>query len=666
METAYSHILRPLSIGATSFKNRVVGLPVYTGYAYQSGQVSDMMIDHYTDIARSGASMIVVANAAVSENGILSRYNLRVDSDEFIPGLHKLATAIKSAGAIACLQLNHAGKFAKSSNPIMPSTLDASHVAFNINSLKHFMEFFPLEKRFRLTQNFLKMASNWSQGMTEEEKVFLKQAYVKAVLRALEAGFQGIELHGASGYLLCQFLSGFTNKEIDGSPKSFSDRIWFPLQLVQEVKQHLPDTALFGYRIILEEWVPGGIDQKESLLWAKALQKENISYLSTSAGTYNSMFAPHVRHRMQKIAYMEKSIKKLNESVNVPVIAAGRITHPEIADRLIKNHVADLIGLGRPLRADKNWIKKSRSISEPIKICVNCNSCLKRVVLDRGFNCRRWTSFEQEKVDLDHKLLSVNFGSLWVISDKTDTTIYKNMLTNFLPSTDTIKSVLQPTVMFLTIKDGHRLRDKEIHDFVMWSNQTMRGIGFQHPTIQKMVRDLDSSPDKAIASEVSKKEYGIVLICRNEQESWRNRLPYRVRGKVVGMLGPAPNQNNVLVPIDMSGTTALILSFIRQNYGNSHALTFHFIHVLEDKGLQIEKRWEQLSKLAGYDISLPLELIPKSNDIAQTILEKIQSKQFGSVIMGKRSISMVKRWLLGTTSAAVLHKLKDESIFIIE
>lgn len=666
MKPTHAHLLLPLTIGSTFFKNRIIALPVYTGYAYPDGHVSDMMIEHYTGIARSGAAMVVVANAAVAENGIVSRYNLRVDRDEFIPGLRKLATAISSEGAIPCLQLNHAGKFAIGSELMMPSALDASHVAFNITSLKHFMEFFPLEKRFRLTQHFLKMASRWGNGMTEEEKEHIKQSYVNAALRALKAGFQGIELHGANGYLICQFLSGFTHRDIDGGLKSFSDRIAFPLQLVGEVKQRLPEDTLFGYRIILEEWVPDGIDLNESILLANRLEKEKISYLSTSAGTYNSMFSPTVKRRMHKIAYMETSVKKLSTSVNIPVITAGRITRPEAADRLIKNHVADFIGLGRPLRADNKWIQKSGTLSEPIKICINCNGCLKRVVLDKGFSCRRWTYGEQEKVDVGHRLLSVNFRSVWVISDIADITIYKTALTYFLPSTDTMKTVFLPTALFLNSTDGHPLSDQDIRDFVMWSDQSMQGLGFQVHHIRSTILDLDASPDKAIASEVEEKEYGIILICRNVEENWRNRLPYYIRGKTVGLLGTATHQNNVLVPIDMSGTTALILNFIRQHYGNSQLLTFHFLHVLEDKGLQIERRWEQLVTLAGYDIPLPLEMISSSNTIAQTILNKIQSRHYGSVIMGKRSLSKIKRWLLGTTSAAVLRGLKDESIFIVE
>ena len=106
-------IFSPFRLGFQQLTNRLVALPVYTGYAYSDGRVSPQLIDHYTKLAQSGVAMVVVANAAISLDGITSTYNLRVDRDEYIPGLARLAKAIRQNGVIACLQLNHAGRFAK-------------------------------------------------------------------------------------------------------------------------------------------------------------------------------------------------------------------------------------------------------------------------------------------------------------------------------------------------------------------------------------------------------------------------------------------------------------------------------------------------------------------------------------------------------------------------
>jgi len=138
-----------LKLGPHTLRNRVVALPVHTGFAHPDGRASDWMIKFYTRIAAK-AAMVVVANAAVSPDGTVSRFNLRADRDDYIPGLARLASAIQSQGALACLQLNHAGRFAKTPKPLLPSPIIADNLAFNRESLKEFMEFFPFDKRFGL------------------------------------------------------------------------------------------------------------------------------------------------------------------------------------------------------------------------------------------------------------------------------------------------------------------------------------------------------------------------------------------------------------------------------------------------------------------------------------------------------------------------------------
>jgi len=161
-----STLFSPINIGVHRLENRLVALPVYTGYAHPDGRVSSLLIEHYTRLAGSGVAMVVVANAAIASDGVISEYNLRVDRDEFIPGLNRLARSIKQSGALACLQLNHGGRFAKTGQPLLPSPIDGSSLSFNITSLKNFMEFFPLEQRFGLTHYFLNLAGKWRRAMS--------------------------------------------------------------------------------------------------------------------------------------------------------------------------------------------------------------------------------------------------------------------------------------------------------------------------------------------------------------------------------------------------------------------------------------------------------------------------------------------------------------------
>ena len=393
-------IFSPLRVGPLELKNRLVALPVYTGYAHPGGRVSALLTDHYTRLADSGVAMVVVANAAVAPDGIGSTYNLRVDHDEFLPGLTELAAAIKGHGALACLQLNHAGRFAKTEQPLLPSPADSENLAFNITALKDFMNFFPFEKRFRLTRYFLKLFSTWRRAMTLEDCQKVVKQFGDAAFRAFQAGFDMIELHGANGYLLCQFLSAFTNKGTSVTGGEFENRTAIPLAVIREVKQRLPANFPVGFRLLLEEWVPGGINLQEALTLAQILQDEGIAYLSATAGTYSSIFSAQSLKKMSKPAYMRDEVSRLTSQVTIPTIISGRITKPSLARTLINEGVADLIGLGRSLRADFDWVKKVKERREKeITYCINCNNCLKRVILDQGFNCSQWPRSLQESIN---------------------------------------------------------------------------------------------------------------------------------------------------------------------------------------------------------------------------------------------------------------------------
>ena len=262
----------PLQVANRRLKNRLVALPVFTGYAFPDGRVSPKLIRHYRRLADAGAAMVVVANVAVHPGGTTSRHNLRIDRDDHIPGLQRLAAAIQSGGAHACIQLNHAGRFAKTAHPHLASPVNASHLAYNIAAMKNFMHAFPLEKRFGLTHSFLKQFNSWRRGMSTPQIEACIADFRSAARRAREAGFDMIELHGANGYLLCEFLSPAANRRSSGYGGSFANRTAFPLAVVRAIRSLRPDNFPLGYRLLLEEWVPGGIDLEDAVAFARLLE----------------------------------------------------------------------------------------------------------------------------------------------------------------------------------------------------------------------------------------------------------------------------------------------------------------------------------------------------------------------------------------------------------
>jgi len=658
----YPSLFTPLKLGKYEIKNRLVALPVHTGFAHTDGSVSSWMVDSYSRLADSGVGMVVVANAAVSHDGVVSSFNLRADREEFIPGLSMLAKAIKERGAIACLQLNHAGRFAKTERPLLPSPITSSNLAFNVESLKGFMEFFPFEQRFVLTRYLIKKIKTWRNSMTEDDRERVINDFSEAAFRAYQAGFDMVELHGANGYLLCQYLSAFTNQIKSGFGGDFQGRTAFPLAVVRGVKKRLPRDFPLGFRLILREWVPGGIDLPEALAFAALLEKEGIVYLSASVGTYNSILSLPLLTAMSKIAYLEGDMAELKAGVDIPTIISGRITTPLAGERLIRAGSADLIGLGRPLRTDPEWVAKARFSHGKIIKCINCNWCLKRVVLEQGFSCSLWPRLKRERTDLEHKLLTRNNRSLWVIADPDDIKIFKRAFSLLVPEE---KGGATITVLFL--QGGGVLNFAEArHHFMAWARERFDILGFTHTPLEYIVRYFEESLEKVLYHEIKSKGYGRVVVCSNRKELWRERLLYRENAKAMLYLNSNHRNNRVLVAVDLSDITLLMMRFLKETHMEKKEFQFTFVHVVTDSSGHEDERWRELKKIAGFNENISLELIALKKNVVLTLINTIETGDYGTVVMGKRGIAGIKRWLLGSVSAGVLRNLTDQALFLID
>ena len=662
----YSDIFTSYQIKSYRLKNRIVAIPIYTAYAHPDGSVSALLIDHYKHLAGSGVSMVVVANAAVSPDGVVSRYTLRADRDEFIKGLTVLADTILKQGAVACLQLNHAGRFAKTDRPLLPAPIQSANLTFNIASLKNFMNFFPLEARFRLTRYFLKMASTWRHPMTSQDRERVIEQFGAAAVRGCRAGFDMIELHGANGYLLCQFLSSFTNRRASGESLSFQDRASFPIAVIREIKQRLPEDYPIGFRLILREWVPGGVNLNDAIEWAKILNREDIAYLSVAAGTYNSIFSSSAMKTMSRPGYLRNDVNVLSKSVTTPTIISGRILKPDIAHKLIQEGTADLIGLGRPLRADSRWVDKAKGGKGRLKVCIDCNWCLKRVVLDQGFSCKRWPKLQQERIDLKHQLLTRNYRALWVVTDMDEVAQFKKSFPMFLPDPKNMSTPINPTLLLLFNKHSGVIGQRVQHTLVPWGRMVLDRCGFVGGTFSAKSAKIKESPEEAVINEIDKGNHGVILLYRNRNDPWRERLLYKIRNKVVGLIDTNEYLSKVLVPVDLSTTTLLLLMFFRQTYVGKKGVDIRFVHVLTGPVGHTRHRWHELTKLVDFERPPLLELIRSKGDVAQDLIEMIHKDQYGTIIMGKRGLSRIKRWWLGSVSAGVLRGLSHQSLFLID
>lgn len=360
--TVESMLFSPFRIQGLVLNNRITMAPLYLGYANSDGTVSPLTLDHYAEMADSGAAMITVEHTMIHPTGIGTPNSLRIDDDRYISGLSALARVIKDRGVVAFLQINHCGRYA----------------------------FFAPEK---WTPSPIDVGGEMSREMTIEQIDDAIQAYAAAARRVKAAGFDGVEIHGGMAYLIVQFFSPRTNRRSDLYGGSLENRMRFPLAVFDAVKEAVGPDFPVGYRFSADEEVPDGLHLEETVFLAKALAERGVAYLSVMAGSYDAYALETYREKEKKEAHMVPYAAEIKRAVpDTPVITAGRIKTPDLAERILREGQADLIGLARVLLADPLWPKKAKGeIKEPIVSCdPHCIFCMKRTSSLKPAFCARW------------------------------------------------------------------------------------------------------------------------------------------------------------------------------------------------------------------------------------------------------------------------------------
>ncbi len=359
----YNSLFSEINIQGLILKNRLTMAPLYLGYAGEGGTVSEMLLEHYRIMAQSGVAMVVVENSTVDHPlGSGSNRTLRADIDDNLDGLKKLAATIKKDGALSCLQINHAGRFAHlAQEPVAPSAV----------------------KTFGRIPRVLEKV--------EIDRIMDK--YANAAVRAKTAGFDMVELHGGTGYLLAQFLSPRTNHRTDQYGGNLENRQRFALEVLKRVQDAVYGFPV-GYRFLADEWLPDGLQLDEAKQFAKSLAQAGIAYISVMGGTYESFSLPEIVEQSKQQGYMLDLAAEIRAGIDVPVIAAGRLATGGFADQAISEGKTDLIGLARVLWADPQWPKKVRDGQEAD--IVHCDpdcgdACMQMVMKGRPAFCVAWS-----------------------------------------------------------------------------------------------------------------------------------------------------------------------------------------------------------------------------------------------------------------------------------
>lgn len=352
MKEKYGALFEPISIGAIRMKNRISMPPMYMRYATAFGEVTERTIEHYVRRAKGGVGLIIIENTCIDwEYGRIDGCPVTIHDDRYVHGLHELASAVLRHDVPILTQLQHVGRQQLRANiggrqPLAPSAVKS------------------------------KVGGDMPRAMTEEEIEKAIQAYAEGARRSKEAGFSGAEVHGAHGYLPCQFISPLTNKRRDRWGGSFANRCRFAVELLRRIRETVgPDYPIF-FRFSAEEWNPGSLSLEEGLKYAAVLEREGIDCLDVSGGYYETVRQfPSQGDSFDDLAYLAAAVKA---QVGIPVIGVGSLGwDPEVAANTIKSGKADIVHFGRELLADPDLPKKLlEDRTAEIRKCIRCNECL--------------------------------------------------------------------------------------------------------------------------------------------------------------------------------------------------------------------------------------------------------------------------------------------------
>jgi len=355
MQTMFPRLVEPGSIGNVQLKNRMIKAPQHTGLANPDGSITERMLRYYKDVASGGVSMVIVEYAWIDNDASrASPCQLGIASMDHISGLSLLAQTIQANGAKAAIQISHAGRQRFTlARPKAPSTVPWEEI--------------------------------YAQGcpppdvLTFEEILQVVKSFGQAARKAQIADFDMVEIHACHGYLISNFLSPRTNKRTDWYGGSLENRMRFLLEVIAEIKCQVGSGYPVCVRVSGIDYEPDGTKIEETIELCKRLEALGVAAIHMSGGNHHQTIH-EVSPMGMSLAHNVWAAEAVKKEINIPVIASGSITHPELAESILADGKGDFIGLGRPLWADPQWpLKALEGRPEDIRPCIRCNDgCLAR------------------------------------------------------------------------------------------------------------------------------------------------------------------------------------------------------------------------------------------------------------------------------------------------
>jgi len=365
METDMSQLFEPVKIGNLELKNRLVRSATWDRTALATGEVTDESVVIYRELGKGEIGLIITGHAFVSPLGQATPAQYGIHKDEMIPGLSRLVEAAHKGGAKIAVQITHCG--------------------FNSGYLRQ-------QEIPRLAVSIRDDSEALQKEMTDEDIEGIIDDFALAAGRAVEAGFDAVQLHGAHGYLIAQFLSPIFNHRTDRWGGSADNRRRFHLEVIQKIRRTIgsgfPLLIKFGAR----EDQEGGLPLSEGVETAREMVKRGVDALEVSAG-YSRGHIPRLAEGAPEQVAFRESAAAVKKAVNVPVILVGGIRNPQTANEILESGDADLISMCRPLIREPDLIVRWKRGETDTAKCISCNNCIPR---DNILSCNEERRLREE------------------------------------------------------------------------------------------------------------------------------------------------------------------------------------------------------------------------------------------------------------------------------
>lgn len=357
-------IFEATNLGALHLQNRVVRSATNEAKAGTDGAVTDLLIKYLVDLVRGQVGLLISGHAYVSPEGQAGKRQLGLYDDSLLAGLQRLTGAVHGEGGVIVAQLAHAGRWGIGSGV---------HAACG-----------PVAGEGT--------AGRRVEAMTEADIKAVVTAFARAARRARAAGFDGVQIHSAHGYLLSQFLSPWFNQRTDSYGGSLENRARLLVQVYDAVRRAVGNAYPVLVKINAEDFVAGGLSAEESLQVCRMLAERGVDAIEMSGGTFNtgglSFARTGDRLSAEAEGYYIEHARRYKEEIKTPLILVGGFLRLATIEEVIQTGLADYVALSRPLICEPHLVKRWAGGDHARAACVSCNQCFGTTLSKEGLFCK--------------------------------------------------------------------------------------------------------------------------------------------------------------------------------------------------------------------------------------------------------------------------------------